>query len=117
MVLNVRAEWYGDEVAAGIIGEIPAALNYAAEMLRGWAVEAAPIRDGPLRASAQVTPAGPGQAVAYVSFDTVYAWRQHEELGWNHPRGGGAKYLEGPLISRQGELLAAIAARLGKGIR
>ncbi len=116
-MMDVRAEWYGDEVAARLLGAIPDALNHAAELLRTWSVEAAPILDGFLRGSAQVTPATVLNPVAYVSFDTVYAWRQHEELSWQHPRGGGPKYLEGPLIEHQDELLAAIAARLGKEIR
>lgn len=116
-MLNVHAEWHGDRIAASLVGQAPAALNYAAELLRTWSVEAAPILDGVLRGSAQVTPATVGRPIAYVSFDTVYAWRQHEELGWNHPRGGGPKYLEGPLIDRQDELLAAMAARLGEAIR
>ena len=30
----------------------------------------------------------------YISFNTPYAFRQHEELGYNHPNGGEAKYLE-----------------------
>lgn len=113
---HVTAEWYGDEVGARITGAIPAALNYAAELLRAWAVEAAPIDDGILRGSAQVTPARGANGAAYVSFDTVYAWRQHEELAWRHPRGGGPKYLEGPLLARRAELLQAIGSRIGDAI-
>lgn len=112
--MKVNTEWYGDEVGARITGAIPDALNYAAELLRTWAVEAAPILDGPLRASAQVTSATDGNPVAHVSFDTVYAWRQHEELSWNHPGGGGAKYLEGPLVEHSQDLLDAISARIGR---
>ena len=116
-MLDVRAEWYGDQVMAALVGQVPVALNHAAELLRTWSVDAAPILDGVLRGSAQVTPATASRPTAYVSFDTVYAWRQHEELDWVHPRGGGPKYLEGPLIQRQDELLAAIAARLWEVIR
>ncbi|WP_427870544.1 hypothetical protein [Leucobacter luti] len=111
-MIGVTVEWFGDEVGARIAAAVPDGLNYAAELLRTWSVEAAPIRDGVLRGSAQVTPASAGSPVAYVSFDTVYAWRQHEEIGWNHPGGGGAKYLEGPLVSREAELLEAIASRI-----
>lgn len=111
-MMTVSVEWSGDEVAARIVGAVPDALNHAAELLRSWSVEAAPVLDGILRASAQVTPASDGNPTAYVSFDTVYAWRQHEELGWNHPGGGGAKYLEGPLVEREGELIEAVASRL-----
>ena len=115
-MMRVEVEWHGDEIAARIAGAVPEALNHAAELLRSWSVEAAPILDGVLRASAQVTPATASNATAYVSFDTVYAWRQHEELGWNHPGGGGPKYLEGPLLEHGEELLAAIASRLGEVI-
>ena len=115
-MMDVDVEWSGDEVTAMLIGEIPAALNYAAELLRSWSVDAAPILDGILRASAQVTPASDANQVAYVSFDTVYAWRQHEELGWNHPGGGGPKYLEGPLMDHAQELMDAIASRIGEVI-
>lgn len=34
----------------------------------------------------------------YVTFDQEYAADQHETLGYRHPRGGQAKYLEGPLF-------------------
>lgn len=44
-----------------------------------------------------------GRAVecnAEISFSTVYAARQHEELGWKHPKGGRAKYLEANLVAQ-----------------
>ena len=34
-----------------------------------------------------------------VSFNTVYAARQHEELTWHHPIAGRAKYLEAPFLA------------------
>jgi len=40
-------------------------------------------------------PIGDEKAV-YISFNTPYARRQHEDLTLNHPRGGKAKYLEDP---------------------
>ncbi|WP_300733695.1 hypothetical protein [Pseudomonas sp.] len=111
-MMTVTTEWHGDRVAAAVRAAVPAAVNHAAELLRGWSVEAAPVLDGTLRASAQVTAATAGDPTAHVSFDTVYAWRQHEELTWNHPGGGGAKYLEGPLLEHHDDLLAAMAARI-----
>lgn len=96
---------------AAIRGAVPDALNYAAEMLRGWSVVLAPKDEGDLRGSAQVTPATADNPEAWVSYDTVYAARQHEELGWYHTE-GQAKYLEEPLTSRGDELLAIIAAEI-----
>ena len=35
--------------------------------------------------------------VGTVTFDKPYAMRQHEDMSFNHPKGGQAKYLEQPL--------------------
>ena len=113
---GTRAEWRGGDVLARLTGAAPAALNQAAEQLRGYSVPLAPLDRGPLRASAQVTEATPGNLTAYVSYDTPYAARQHEELDWRHDD-GQAKYLEGPLEEHREDLLKAIAARLGDELR
>lgn len=63
----------------------------AAEALLDQAVEKTPVQDGVLRASGRATQEG---NVAAVSFNTPYAVKQHEELGYQHPGGGEAKYLE-----------------------
>lgn len=54
-----------------------------------------PLDQGPLRASGVVDVASDGSA-GTVSYDTPYAVRQHEELGYRHQRGRKAKYLEDP---------------------
>lgn len=59
------------------------------------AVPDAPIEHGDLRGSARLDVHRDGNSVeAILSFNEVYAARQHEELTWKHPRGGKAKYLE-----------------------
>ena len=40
---------------------------------------------------------GTGKVTASVVVDQVYAHYQHEHMDFHHPRGGRAKYLEGPL--------------------
>lgn len=112
---GVTTEWHGDIVKAMIQANSAEALNHAAELLRGDSVPLAPLDRGPLRQSAQVTPATPESLTAYVSYDTPYAARQHEELGWQH-EDGQAKYLEGPLTEHESKYQAAIAARLGQGL-
>lgn len=100
------------------------ALRHIGEDLIARSVPRAPIEEGTLRGSAAVAFIVNGQrlegAGAYelavhlavrlaragllrslrveVSFNTVYAARQHEEVEWNHPLGGEAKYLERPLL-------------------
>lgn len=38
---------------------------------------------------------------AEVGYDLPYAMRQHEELSYNHPKGGQAKYLEQPFLENE----------------
>lgn len=113
--MRVSTEWNGNIVNAIISGNAADALNHAANMLRSDSVPLAPIDRGPMRASAQVTPATDSSLTAYVSYDTPYAARQHEELDWRHDE-GQAKYLEGPLTENEAKYQQAIASRLGEGL-
>jgi hypothetical protein len=69
-------------------------LKIAAESLEGKATILAPIDTGALRGSHYSIPTG--ELEMEVGFTMPYATRQHEEVGYNHPRGGQAKYLEEP---------------------
>lgn len=53
---------------------------------------------------------------AMISFNTPYAAYQHERTDLEHPRGGKAKYLEGPLTEHAPELAAFVAARVRAAI-
>lgn len=111
-------------------------VDRAGNILLGEAVRRAPIEEGTLRGSATLDLIVNGQrfpgagalgaaiaaarsaaaagtritVLAEVSFNTVYAARQHEELDWVHPKAGEAKYLERPLGELAPRLLAAINA-------
>ncbi|WP_101788649.1 hypothetical protein [Nonomuraea indica] len=52
-----------------------------------------------------------------VSYDTVYAVRQHEELTWRHDPGRQAKYLEEPLNTESQTMLALVAAQIRRALR
>lgn len=52
-----------------------------------------------------------------VSYDTVYAIRQHEELTWRHDPGRQAKYLEEPFNNEQATMLALVAAQIRRSLR
>lgn len=54
-----------------------------------------PLDQGPLKNSCYVDVADDGSS-GTVSYDTPYAIRQHEEMGYSHQRGRKAKYLEDP---------------------
>lgn len=112
---GVTSEWNGDIVSAMLQANAAKALNHGAELLRGYSQPLAPIDTGIMRGSAQVTPATEQSLTAYVSYDTPYAARQHEELDWRHDE-GQAKYLEQPLADHEADLQQAIASRLGQGL-
>lgn len=52
-----------------------------------------------------------------VSYDTPYAVRQHEELGWRHDQGRKAKYLEDPLHEEGSVVLQLIRAEMRRALR
>jgi hypothetical protein len=60
--------------------------------------ELAPLDTGDLRGSGfGEVEAMTNNVIGTVSFNTPYALIQHEDMSFNHPRGGQAKYLEQPL--------------------
>ena len=102
----------------------------AGEIMLGDAQRRAPVDEGTLRGSGELAllvngtrhagggmaaspAAGPTAGVgsgrrvnvtAEITFNTVYAARQHEELGWKHPKGGEAKYLQKAIQEKAGRL-------------
>lgn len=85
-------------------------IREAAYAVEAAAVQKAPFRDGDLRNSALTTVGTMGdKPAAAVSFNVIYAARQHEETGWNHPNGGEAKYLENAANELKPQLLNLVA--------
>lgn len=66
----------------------------AMDRLAMYSKQQVPLDEGTLKASCKVSVEN---LTGCVSYDTVYAVRQHEELGYSHQRGRKAKYLEDPL--------------------
>lgn len=104
-------EWDGDEIAAELHGAAARGLGIAAEHLLGASRQLVPLEEGTLERSG-VASVDAGELVAAVSYDTVYAVRQHEEMTWRHDPGRQAKYLEAPMHSEADTLLALVAAEL-----
>lgn len=73
-----------------------------------------PLREGVLERSGRVTQDG---LEGGVTFDTVYARRQHEELTWKHLPGRTAKYLEIPMNSERDVVLRLMAVPLRRWLR
>jgi len=117
------------------------ALRTGAEAILTEAIDETPIETGTLRRSGTVTvgalpdgaqvyeaaesgsdmkdafpgPEGKEKAV-YISFNTPYARRQHEELDYNHPLGGKAKYLEDPFNRNKKKVLQYAEKQVKKAL-
>ena len=88
----------------------------AAASIQTLAVSRTPIEQGDLRASTTLRMVDEASAArTEITYNMVYAARQHEEVGWNHPRGGQAKYLESAMQDGQEDARAIIRNHL-KGI-
>jgi hypothetical protein len=117
------------------------ALRTGAEAILTEAIDETPVETGTLRRSGTVTvgalpdetqvyeaaesgsdmkDAFPGKVgkekAVYISFNTPYARRQHEELGYNHPLGGKAKYLEDPFNRNKKKVLQYAEKQVKKAL-
>lgn len=118
------------------------ALRTGAEAILTEAIDEAPVDTGTLRRSGTVTvgklpygeevfeaaeagdemkdafPEKIGKEKAvYISFNTPYARRQHEELDYEHPRGGKAKYLEDPFNRNKKKVLKYADKQIRKALK
>ncbi len=118
------------------------ALRTGAEAILTEAIDEAPVDTGTLRRSGTVTvgelpdgaqvyeaaesgtemkdafPDKIGQEKAvYISFNTPYARRMHEDLGYTPKRGGGPKYLETPFNANKDKVLKMAETKVKKALR
>lgn len=107
MGIVLSGEWHGDKMAGRVQAAGRRATRAAAERLRALALPRTPLDQGPLRASAKVRNVN-AEAVALVTYDSIYAVYQHEGVSFNHSV-GEAKFLERPLTENKGQLLTIMA--------
>ena len=85
--------------------------------LQGKAQALAPHDLGDLEGSADSGAQIVGNGVeGFVTFDTPYATRQHEELEWKHEPGRQAKYLEDPLKENIDQYIKNIGDAIKRGL-
>ena len=89
-----------------------------AEVARRAPIDAPP-EGGTLRASAfyRLEDGGMSVVVGFEGGADEYMWVQHEELDFEHPRGGEAKFLENPYNERKGGYAKAIKKAARKAAR
>lgn len=103
--------WHGREVKDRTRAGAVEGLRLAADHLLAESRAIAPIDEGTLIRSGEASVDAPALKAA-VSYNTVYAVRQHEELDWRHEPGRAAKYLQLPWIAERKVMLDLIAARI-----
>lgn len=109
MAQYVEVSWSGALIAAELTEHAEDGVDDATEMLLAASRAVVPIDTEDLSKSGKASRDG---LTGIVSYNTVYAARQHEELTWRHDPGRTAKYLENPFNALQDQMVAVIAARL-----
>ncbi|MBT2505157.1 hypothetical protein J7I98_04440 [Streptomyces sp. ISL-98] len=89
-------------------------LERALEHTLGEARKLVPLDEGTLERSGRVDVDGLNGSI---SFDSVYAVRQHEEMDWKHLPGRQAKYLEQPMNTERAKMLELMAVGLRRWLR
>lgn len=92
------------------------ALREGAESILTESINETPVLSGTLRRSGTVTDA-PREDSVYISYNTPYARRQHEELSYRHPGGGKAKYLEDPFNRLKDKVMKLARLRVKKALK
>ncbi|MFB6618226.1 hypothetical protein ACIGFK_07525 [Streptomyces sp. NPDC085524] len=116
MTRRSRLDWNGDAALRGTRDGAVRGLRLAAEHVLTESRKRVPLEEATLERSGTAT-VDESRLTAAVAYDTPYAVRQHEELGYRHDAGRTAKYLEGPLTEEAGTVAAIIAAQLRRSLR
>ena len=115
MALTVKTEWNGKRVTGRARAGAVTGLELAAEHVLGVSRQLVPLEEATLERSG-VASVDEVTMTAAVSYDTVYAARQHEEMTWRHDEGRQAKYLETPMSTEADTVAALIRSSIRKAL-
>ncbi len=115
MTQYVRLDWRGQRLWTARGRRLASeGLQRALEHGLGVSNSRVPLEEGTLERSGRVDVDGLNGAISY---DTVYAVRQHEELEWKHLPGRQAKYLESAMNDSKDVMLQLMAVSLRRWLR
>ncbi|GAB2646316.1 hypothetical protein GCM10027169_13130 [Gordonia jinhuaensis] len=109
--MAVTVNWDGDNTLND--DDLERGLLAGAELLLDESNRKAPIETGALIRSGTAVAQGNQAAVGY---NTPYAVRQHEEVGYHHDAGREAKFLENALHNHKDQILGAIGDAIREGL-
>ena len=112
--MTVRAKWMGDTVKGAVRRGAVRGLLEGAEVAKAASVEQVPRETDRLMNSAY-TDVDESTLISIVGYDDprdIKTIKQHEDLTYNHPRGGNAKFLENPVKASGNAAYAKLAAQL-----
>ncbi|WP_440100025.1 hypothetical protein [Streptosporangium sp. H16] len=105
-----------EQLSAQIKRSAVLGLRKSAEVVLATARHNTPHESGDLERSGAPS-VDPTNLVAAVSFNTPYAVRQHEEVNYDHPKKGEAKYLENALAEEADNVRKILAKYLEGAFR
>jgi len=115
---TIKSNWFGglairDEVDGAKLG-----LKKAASDLKRKSSETAPVDTGDLRGNCAIDGSAlDSELIERVGYSLPYALKQHETLGYKHPKGGKAKYLEDPFNQNKGKYIDYIAKQIKNALK
>ncbi|WP_445396440.1 hypothetical protein ACSMX9_22585 [Streptomyces sp. LE64] len=113
---RTRVRWNGPAVQGAARAGAVRGLRLAAEHLLAESRRRVPIEEATLERSG-VASVDEGALIAGVSYDTLYARRQHEDMTLRHDAGRTAKYLEGPAAEEADTMQEIVAAEIRRALR
>lgn len=108
--------WRGGDIAAQTERAARKALLEIGADLQQESSEEAPVDTGDLRGDAKVDKSDIKNLIVRVGYALPYALRQHEGIGYNHPLGGKAKFLEDPFRRNQEKYITHLSRKIGEAI-
>lgn len=111
---TIKVKWRGEQAAQLARAAAYQGLVAGGEHLLSESKAEVPIDQRILQNSGAVTPLPPDSVA--VSYNTPYAVKQHEELSYNHPKGGKAKYLEDPYHREKNTIRKLIATTIRRAL-
>jgi len=111
-----QIKWLGGLITKEIDKAIMSGTYLGAEAVLKESKEEVPHESGTLERSGAVTEVRSESAV-YVSYNTPYARRQHEDLTLNHEEGRKAKYLEDPYNRNIDKIQKLINLKIQEALR